>query len=71
MKRALFATAAIGLLALSATTTDATANVTNDEIVNDHKITSQVVTDGMGLQAQRHTPLNNINLGIHRRLILF
>ncbi|SCA57988.1 Quinoprotein ethanol dehydrogenase [Candidatus Terasakiella magnetica] len=61
MKRALLATAAMGWLAISAFASDAQAGVTNDEILNDHKNTSQVVTDGMGLQAQRYSPLNQIN----------
>ncbi|WP_135078802.1 PQQ-dependent methanol/ethanol family dehydrogenase [Terasakiella sp. SH-1] len=61
MKRALLATAAVSMLAVSAFATDAKAGVTNDEILNDHKNTKQVVTDGMGLQAQRFSPLNQIN----------
>ncbi|MDV7339341.1 methanol/ethanol family PQQ-dependent dehydrogenase [Terasakiella sp. A23] len=70
MKRALFSTAAAGLLALSAfAATDAKAGVTNDEILNDHKNTSQVVTDGMGLQAQRFSPLNQVNLKTVKKLV--
>ncbi len=70
MKRALFTTAAFGWLALSAVTaSDANAGVTNEDILNDAKNTSQVVTDGMGLQAQRFSPLNQINLKSVKKLV--
>lgn len=70
MKRALFTTAALGWLALSAlAATDAKAGVTNEELLNDHKNTSQVVTDGMGLQAQRYSPLDKINLKTVKKLV--
>ena len=70
MKRALFTTAAFGWLALSAlSATNATAGVTNDEILNDATNTKQVVTDGMGLQAQRFSPLNQVNLKTIKSLV--
>ena len=70
MKRALFTTAALSWLALSAfAATDANAGVTNDDILNDATNTSQVVTDGMGLQAQRFSPLNQINLKSVKKLV--
>ncbi len=57
------------LAMFAATANEASAGVTNDEILNDHTITSQVVTDGMGLQAQRFSPLNEINLKTVRKLV--
>ncbi|GGF68894.1 alcohol dehydrogenase [Terasakiella brassicae] len=70
MKRALFTTAALGWLALGALGSNAAlAKVTNEDILNDDKNTSQVVTDGMGLQAQRFSPLNKINLKTVKKLV--
>ncbi len=70
MKRALFTTAALGWLALGALGPNAAlAKVTNEDILNDDKNTSQVVTDGMGLQAQRFSPLNKINLKTVKKLV--
>ena len=39
----------------------ALADVTIEDIVNDAKTTNDVVTNGMGLQAQRYSPLNQVN----------
>ncbi len=39
----------------------ANAAVSDKDILNDHKVTSQVVTNGMGLQGQRFSPLKKIN----------
>ncbi len=70
MKRALFTTAAFSWLALSAlAATNAIAGVSNEDILNDNKNTSQVVTDGMGLQAQRFSPLNQVNLKTVKKLV--
>lgn len=70
MKRALFTSAALGWLALSTLAIqDASATVTNDDILKDQDITSQVVTDGMGLQAQRFSPLNKINRKTVKKLV--
>lgn len=53
-------TAALSLaLALSAGT--ATAGVTEKDIINDQATTNDVVSNGMGLRAQRYSPLDAIN----------
>ena len=37
------------------------ANVTDQDILNDHKTTDQVVTYGLGTKAQRYSPLDAVN----------
>lgn len=39
----------------------ALAEVTFDDIVNDHKTGGDIVTNGLGTHLQRHSPLNDIN----------
>ena len=51
-------------LAISATLAMPAAAVTNvtwEDIANDHKTTSDVLSYGLGLKAQRHSPLKTIN----------
>lgn len=59
MKQVSLVLAISAAISLSAQT--ANANVTDQDILNDHNITSQVVTNGMGLQGQRFSPLKQIN----------
>ncbi len=59
MKKVSLALAISALIAVSTQT--ATAAVTDKDILNDHTITSQVLTSGMGLQGQRFSPLDKIN----------
>ncbi|WP_260292336.1 PQQ-dependent methanol/ethanol family dehydrogenase [Sedimenticola hydrogenitrophicus] len=56
-------------LAISVTAQTASATVTDQDILNDHTITSQVVTNGMGLQGQRFSPLKQINQGNVKKLL--
>jgi len=59
MKKALLVTAISAAIAVSAGTVS--GNVTDQDILNDQKNTSQVVTSGMGLMGQRFSPLTKIN----------
>ncbi|MCW8905203.1 PQQ-dependent methanol/ethanol family dehydrogenase [Sedimenticola sp.] len=59
MKQVSLVLAISAAISLSAQT--ASANVTDQDILNDHNITTQVVTNGMGLQGQRFSPLKQIN----------
>ncbi|MGB0682258.1 MAG: PQQ-dependent methanol/ethanol family dehydrogenase [Magnetovibrionaceae bacterium] len=62
MKKALLSATALGWLAVSAITGPAiAADVTDEDILNDHSTTNQVVTNGLGLQGQRYSPLKTIN----------
>jgi alcohol dehydrogenase (cytochrome c) len=56
-------------LAISVTAQTASAAVTDQDILNDHTITTQVVTNGMGLQGQRFSPLKQINQGNVKKLL--
>jgi alcohol dehydrogenase (cytochrome c) len=56
-------------LAISVTAQTASATVTDQDILNDHSITTQVVTNGMGLQGQRFSPLKQINQGNVKKLL--
>ena len=58
MKRFIMA-ASVSLMALAST--QATAQVTEEEVANDQTITDQVVTNGMGRNLQRYSPLDQIN----------
>ena len=49
------------LTAAMMVTGGANAAVTDQDIMNDHMTTGDVVTNGMGLQAQRYSPLDMIN----------
>ncbi len=60
--KALKCYATVSAFALSvACAVPALADVTIEDIVNDAKTTNDVVTNGMGLQAQRYSPLNQVN----------
>ena len=48
-------------VATALTTSAAFASVTDQDILNDHKTTDQVVTYGMGTKAQRFSPLDAVN----------
>ncbi len=48
-------------VALTVATGVAFAGVTDDDILNDQKTTHQIVGYGMGLEAQRYSPLDRIN----------
>ena len=52
-----FLTAIAGILASGM----AQAQVTEDDLLNDQTVTSQVVTNGMGRHLQRYSPLDMIN----------
>ncbi|WP_275099614.1 PQQ-dependent methanol/ethanol family dehydrogenase [Sedimenticola hydrogenitrophicus] len=56
-------------LAISVTAQTASATVTDQDILSDHSITTQVVTNGMGLQGQRFSPLKQINQGNVKKLL--
>ncbi len=56
MKRLLLATTA-AIIACGA----ASAEVTNDDISNDASMTDQIVTNGMGRDLQRYSPLDTLN----------
>ena len=58
MKRFIMA-ASVSLMALAST--QATAQVTEEEVANDQTITDQIVTNGMGRNLQRYSPLDQIN----------
>ena len=53
--------AAIAAFALGALSWSVSANVTDRDIRNDHKTTDQIVTNGLGQQGQRYSPLKNLN----------
>ena len=61
------------VMAISASLTfgaqSVSANVSDKEIMNDATITTQVVTNGMGLQGQRFSPLDKINTGNVKKLL--
>ncbi len=54
---------------IGVSTQAAIAGVTDNDILNDHKITSQIVTDGMGTQGQRFSPLKLINKSNVKKLL--
>ena len=66
MKRFIMA-ASVSLLALAST--QATAQVTEEEVANDQTITDQVVTNGMGRNLQRYSPLDQINTDSVQNLV--
>ncbi len=67
MKKALLVTAISACISVSANTVS--ANVTDQDILNDQKNTSQVVTSGMGLMGQRFSPLTKINTDNVKKLL--
>ncbi|MCP3671552.1 MAG: PQQ-dependent dehydrogenase, methanol/ethanol family [Gammaproteobacteria bacterium] len=67
MKKTSLVVAISACLTISAHTVS--ASVTDQDILNDHKMTGQVVTNGMGLQGQRFSPLNIINTGNVNKLV--
>jgi alcohol dehydrogenase (cytochrome c) len=66
MKRFIMA-ASVSLMALAST--QATAQVTEEEVANDQTITDQVVTNGMGRNLQRYSPLDQINTDSVQNLV--
>ncbi len=56
-------------MCIGISTQAAIAGVTDKDILNDHKITSQIVTDGMGMQGQRFSPLKLINKNNVKKLL--
>ncbi|MCW9035069.1 MAG: PQQ-dependent methanol/ethanol family dehydrogenase [Alphaproteobacteria bacterium] len=71
MKRTLAATTiALGVGALLAGASTASyAGVTEQDILNDAKTTHQIVTNGMGTQGQRYSPLKKINTDTVSKLV--
>ncbi|TVT56682.1 MAG: PQQ-dependent dehydrogenase, methanol/ethanol family [Sedimenticola thiotaurini] len=67
MNKALLVMAISASVSVSAQ--NASANVTDQDILNDQKITTQVVTNGMGLNGQRFSPLSNINKDNVKKLL--
>ncbi len=59
LRRAIFTAASI--LAIAAITPAQAAGVTMDDILNDHKTTNDVVTNGLGIHGQRYSTLDQIN----------
>lgn len=55
--------------AISVSAQNASANVSDQDILNDQNITSQVVTNGMGLNGQRFSPLSKINKDNVKKLL--
>ncbi|MEQ1672455.1 MAG: PQQ-dependent dehydrogenase, methanol/ethanol family, partial [Hyphomicrobium sp.] len=53
--------ATASVLALSVCAAPAFADVSIEDIVNDAKTTNDVVTAGLGGQAQRYSPLKSVN----------
>ncbi|APO87987.1 MULTISPECIES: PQQ-dependent methanol/ethanol family dehydrogenase [unclassified Marivivens] len=66
MKRFIMA-ASVSLMALAST--QATAQVTEEEVANDQTITDQIVTNGMGRNLQRYSPLDQINTDSVQNLV--
>ena len=54
---------------IMATAQIATAGVTDKDILNDHTTTHQVVTNGLGMQGQRFSPLTLINQDNVKKLV--
>jgi len=71
MKRTFAATTvALGVGALIAgTSTAALAGVSDQDILNDAKTTHQIVTNGLGTQGQRYSPLKQINTSTVSKLV--
>jgi alcohol dehydrogenase (cytochrome c) len=61
MKRRHIQTFAISALVVAMGLGMQTHAVTNDDILNDHISVDRIVTDGMGLQKQRFSPLTKLN----------
>jgi len=71
MKRTLAATTfalSVGVL-LAGASTASFAGVTDQDILNDAKTTHQIVTNGMGTQGQRYSPLKKINVDTVSKLV--
>jgi len=67
MKKASLALAISACIAVTAQ--NATASVSDQDILNDQTITSQVVTSGMGLKGQRFSPLKQVNQDNVKKLL--
>ena len=63
-RTALAATISLGLMANTAT-----AKVTDKDIVNDQKTTADVVSNGLGPQGQRYSPLKKINTSTVKKMV--
>jgi alcohol dehydrogenase (cytochrome c) len=67
MKKALFAVALMA--SVSMVSYAHSAGVTDEDLANDQKTTSNIVTNGMGRNAQRFSPLDKINRDTVKRMV--
>jgi alcohol dehydrogenase (cytochrome c) len=67
MKKALFAAALMASVTMGSYSF--AAGVTDEDLANDQKTTSNIVTNGMGRNAQRFSPLDKINRDTVKRLV--
>jgi alcohol dehydrogenase (cytochrome c) len=67
MKKALFAVALMASVSMASYAHS--AGVTDEDLANDQKTTSNIVTNGMGRNAQRFSPLDKINRDTVKRMV--